>query len=344
MLTTYQDEKLVQGVQQHGSNWKTIVSSYLPNRTALALKNRYSVLRAKAQQAPGKPRQKSKPGARGWQPTDRSDEDEDDEDDEEEDEDEDEDNDEERDASNESDNTQPLRSDWQQRQASNIQSAAQFPFTFPGASNIQRTSVPPSATVGPYGNEVQTPHPALNSLSSDSLLRGYQQSAINTFTPPNLNVNFGPDLNYTTSPDLHSHHYTDQASGYNTRSPPQNPNSHEMQGVLQGGAHYSLYEDRARLGSWPSPISDSVAQQGHTPKRQRLKNQVPTPPGASPVPLKVPRPAPSSIKGSMASRDGSADLAMHRVSIDAECTNEQLGDLLRTLAGVTNKLVVKVDG
>ena len=35
---------------------------------------------------------------------------------------------------------------------------------------------------------------------------------------------------------------------------------------------------------------------------------------------------------------------MYRVSIDTECTNEQLDDLLRTLAGITNELVVKVDG
>ena len=210
--------------------------------------------------------------------------------------------------------------------------------------NIQGTSIPPSATVEPSGDEFQAPPPSVNSIPSDSLLRGYQQSAIHTFAPSNMNVNFGPDLNYTTLPDLHSHHYTDQSSGYNIRSPPQNPNSPEMQGVLQGGVQYSLYEDRARPGSWPSPMSDSVAQQGHTPKRQRLKNQAPTPPGALPVPFQVPRSAPSSIKGSMALRDGSADSAMHHVSIDVECTNEQLGDLLGTLAGVTNKSGRLMDG
>ena len=42
------DERLLHGVQRFETNWSKIVSTYLPNRTSLALKNRYSTIRNKA--------------------------------------------------------------------------------------------------------------------------------------------------------------------------------------------------------------------------------------------------------------------------------------------------------
>lgn len=46
-----QDEALLQAVRRYGTNWATIAFKHLPNRTALALRNRYNTLRPKTSPA-----------------------------------------------------------------------------------------------------------------------------------------------------------------------------------------------------------------------------------------------------------------------------------------------------
>ncbi|THC96048.1 hypothetical protein EYZ11_004469 [Aspergillus tanneri] len=45
--TQQDDETLLQAVQQHGTTWTTIASKHLPNRTALAIRNRFNALNAR---------------------------------------------------------------------------------------------------------------------------------------------------------------------------------------------------------------------------------------------------------------------------------------------------------
>ncbi|KAI4090481.1 MAG: hypothetical protein LQ344_004705 [Seirophora lacunosa] len=61
--TRVEDEKLLQAVQEHGTNWTMIAATSLPNRTTLALKNRYSALRTKVSQLQGKAKPQPLSGA-----------------------------------------------------------------------------------------------------------------------------------------------------------------------------------------------------------------------------------------------------------------------------------------
>lgn len=360
-LILRQDEKLSQAVQQHGTNWTMIVSTSLPNRTPLALKNRYSALRAKPQQAPENPGQTSKPETSSWEPAEQSenDDDDDDEDDYEDDEEE-----EEGFAGNEVNHTETLDAGWQgslpanptaaQTRPSHTHPMSQFSFPFPNASEIQRTFSPPSAAVEHLGNQVQNPPLYPSTFPSHPLQSNYQQQGIQTSVPPAMGMNFGLDFNYTTSPKPNSHRYIDEYRDQHSSPPAQDPNSSVTQDVLMGEVSYatqkqqasqSINDPKSRPASRPSRSLSLAVQKGRSsPKRQRLRNEGPSTPDFLPGRSQAPEITSSSIQDLLVSRGGNTELAMHRVSVDAECTTDQLGDLMRTLVGSTKKVVVRVDG
>ncbi|KAL9588624.1 MAG: hypothetical protein Q9203_002570 [Teloschistes exilis] len=97
--------------------------------------------------------------------------------------------------------------------------------------------------------------------------------------------------------------------------------------------HTSCPSPKGRASGQRSPVSS---------KRPRLSTTALPTDTATPYTEQTDVPSPST-QTTATSSPRSPIHALHRVSVDAECTTEQLGDLMRTLVGVTKKVVIKID-
>ena len=346
----YQDEKLLQAVRSHGTNWTKIVSSSLPNRTSLALKNRYSALQAKAR--------KSEAGR--CENTDESEyEDEEDDDDEE--------DDEEEEHKTDQDNTFRMNNlSWQeqssekasgaQTQASQVHPMAQFPFFPPNSFDTQDVPSLSSINGQPWAQKVQEP-PVFSKSFTSHPQQTHDQQAVHIASLSDMHMDGGFAFNYPIPNPLNIEQYTDHVCGsYDSQSglPAQNRGLNVPQEVQidtvnhispEKGTSEIIQDGMSRSVCRQNPTPHQLTEEGRTsPKRQRITKQPHPVSDASTVLSENSASVNTPQQKPLTYCDGSSRLATHHVSVDAECTSEQLGDLMRTLVGSTKRIVVKVDG
>ena len=329
-----------------------IVSESLPNRTPLALKNRYSALRAKRQQTPAKFTRQSgseiRQLERAEQTDDEGDDDDEDEDDEEEDD---------GDSVNVTDNTHTSEPSWQGSVPTNSRTAPsqglikqfmpQHPLALPA-------SIPPSTTTDLWGNELRGFPLIPNTMSSEALQGDYHYNNDHTSSgtlPTSMDTNYGMDSYYTMLPSFRAQQNTGLSCNHWTDSPTHDPDINQMPDLFEGGSAYAPAKDQGNhsvnennaLSSFHVTLdADRNAQQEiSSPKRQCLRTQSPSTVAAPSAHSQAPGNTPSPVQNASCHERPRAN--MHRVSVDAECTTSQLGDLVRTLVGVTNKVVFRVD-
>ena len=355
-----------------------IVSTSLPHRTTLALKNRYSALRTKAHSISAIPPPKPIPDSRSGRSNARrhpghptssglrfmgvNEIDNDDQTDEE-DEDDDEDNEDEGDDAGDGDYNEEtfLSSDWQPSMSTNAVTAqgrknnnilAQPSFHSPPASETQRAFNRPSAIVH-WGENTRNSSMSPATYHPNPMQTSYQHNDFHTFGPSSMSVNFGIGSNFTASPDLYPLPRTQQSTiPHNTLSADYSTPK-ESQDTLMGGVSQvphkevvgqSTHEEMA-APTYHGSIGDSVTQHELTATKHRspTSNQALSTPNTSQGSSQASTMASPPVPTPQPPSPGSRDPTLHRVSVDAECTSEQLGDLVRTLVGVTKKIVVKVD-
>ena len=355
-----------------------IASTFLPNRTTLALKNRYSALRNKAHPSNVIPPHKLVLDSRNGRPNakrhlghstssgsrfigvDGIDNDEQTDDD---DEDDDEDDEEEGDGAGDDNAETFLNPDWQASISTNriaaqgrdkkIRPIAQSSFRLPPANETQRALSRPPAIA--HWDE-DTPNPSMSPATyhPNPIQTSYQHSGFDTFGPSSMSVNFGIGPNFTVSPDLYSIPRTEQSIIPQNTLSANYSNPKESQDTLMCGLSHvsnqeavgqSTHEDMAASAYHHDSIDDSVTQQELTATKHRSATSsealsTPKPSqGSSQAPTMASSPVPNPLPPSLESKG----VTLHHVSVDAECTGEQLGDLVRTLVGVTKKIVVRVD-
>ena len=204
---------------------------------------------------------------------------------------------------------------------------------------------------GQWGQEMENSSIFPDTLASNSFLTDLQQTGSQSNITP-TGGNFGQAANFTTSPEHYPYEHVDSGTGPQAYLPAQYPNPISAGGTSANGMKYGTHEaqaghsvdvDRAPFTSRPGP-RETAKQQAHAPRKWRCsRDQMPSSPDSSGGRPDAHSAASPLAQGSLVSSPESSDGILHRVSVDAHCTSDQLGDLMRTLVGVTKTIVVKVD-
>ncbi|KAL8785492.1 MAG: hypothetical protein Q9213_003318 [Squamulea squamosa] len=362
--TRVEDEKLLQAVKDHGTNWTMIVSTTLSNRTTLALKNRYSALRTKVLQMRDAPKSQPKPGANAnhakrrasrsnanphtlvhtmtQEVVDHSDEDEDEDENEEEDED-----------YNEEPNWNAGAEGRPLASPKMMQEPAQDTSCPSPSNGMQQVMDLDTAAIEFW---FQNPSMSASTFAPGSAPEGYRGGFADTSTLHGMEIDFGSFPN----PGVSSEMYSDQepycpgvpssdisrpsmAAGY--------PAFDQMPDALMSGVTYATHfgqdhptateqDVTAQLHGSEFRRESATQQDSGALQYQGVTSQAATSPDTSNEGSKLFRvtPSPSQITSPSERLQG----PLHQVSVDAECTTDQLGSLMRTLVGTTNKVVVKI--
>ena len=235
----------------------------------------------------------------------------------------------------------------------NIHAIAQSSFRFPPRSETQPTFNRPSSSAH-WGEDARITPMSSTTYHPNPNRTGYQPNGLHIFSPSTMGVNFGIEPNFTASPDLYPFSHTEQSiisqnmisADYSTPKEAQDTFMGGMSRVQHKGAvDQSTHNEMIAQPSQHNSIDDCSTQQELTAIKYQSSvgnqalsasdltqgnSQAPT--MASPPVSSPPQPSP-----------GSRALTLHHVSVDAECTSEELGDLVRNLVGVTKRIVVRVD-
>lgn len=289
------------------------------------------------------------------------DDDDDDDDEEEDDADDDDDDDDEQIHNEPIGTTDYLRSGWQGNQPANLSMAPQqrairpvepqSSYNLPAVPGSQGSFNDALLNVGQWGQEIQSPLMFSGTLASDSFPTSLQQNGPQSNIIPTSD-NFGQTANFTTGPQHYSNNHVDSCSGSQAHLSAQYSEPSLCREVLASGIKYSTREvlagqpvevDRAPFTSGPSPRRDGAKQQALGSRKRRCRDPMPISPDSSCGCPDGPNAASPIIQHSLGLSSEDHDGDLHRVSVDAQCTSDQLGDLMRTLVGLTQKLVVKVE-
>nr|ANM86448.1 hypothetical protein [Cladonia uncialis subsp. uncialis]AUW31226.1 hypothetical protein [Cladonia uncialis subsp. uncialis] len=359
--TNDEDGKILLGVQRFGTNWSKITSIYLPHRTSLALKNRFSAIRIKTNRArtastntpnPRTGRLKSnrkqtpKAGFRdrnlavtsGKEADEQSqDDEEDDEDDEEEDEDDEDQDGNDGDAFNAG---ELLEMDWQQKVPTNTSaglgqiSSAQTvhqpaPFYMPAHTEDQTPFNRTSVSTEPWHAEVpQDPTSYSSAFPYTFAQNGYPVSLYQYQYANKVSVSqaaFPP----IPSADLPLESFSNDVSYTLQREP----------SVLIDNFH----RPPSALGS--KETNKQAARQKPSPKQiQGHVDQDSGPQELSPMRATASEIASPSSQTSTPSEHPTTDNGLlQHISIDAVCTAEQIGSIMGNIVGRAKSVTVKVD-
>ena len=350
------------------------MSTHLPNRTALASKNRFSALSAKSCQAgttvKNKSAPKRKPCRSGAQEnfgrSNRNDSslavadgreadghinDDDDDDDDDDDEDDNQD-----DESNGVIMGKLLDMDWQEspvytraaeRHISFTQATNQPSLCSPAKSDTQQSFNRSSAAIGQWHKEVRDPTIYSSTFPFDFVPNS--SSIINS----NASVLSGIDTDHTTSSaSLYPYQHPSQSHVPLAALPAQDLTASSTLEIHRNSGNYTLPIERVSppmshttspLSSQGSPGHAPTLQQHHSPSQHlslidrepAVQDQSPICAKGSEMPL-LSAPSLRSISSS------STDDILHHVYIDAVCTNEQLGNVMSTLVGLAKSVTVRV--
>ncbi|KAL9006264.1 MAG: hypothetical protein Q9188_000986 [Gyalolechia gomerana] len=387
--TRVEDERLLQAVKEHGTNWTIIAATSLPNRTTLALKNRYSSLRTKISQIHGTPRSQAKPETRGprayadrcrnnkpnthasayvptyaQEPDDPSDEcDDDDEDNDEEDKELDDDDQDDIDSmalaqgpsSSNSERHDRLPGDatTTRRRTLSSQSTTQTASyrTAPSSGTQQDTATTP-ATVQQWQEGLQIPALYPDKHTAESAPLSYDNNSAHPSALADMDIDFGALINFKTSPEGYPYQgtYTDfpQLNLDASYPAPGAMLDAPMNGVSYTAqpepAHQRATNQNQLVGAEPvRSRRESDTQQEYNPlESQDMVRQAPATTDASPRCSGTTQCALPSTQNMTSSHSENLQESIHHVSVDAECTTDQLGSLMRTLVGATRKVVVKI--
>ncbi|KAL9012903.1 MAG: hypothetical protein Q9173_002368 [Seirophora scorigena] len=382
--TRVEDEKLLQAVKELGTNWTMIAATSLPNRTTLALKNRYSALRTKVSQMQGKAKPQPRSGAgtsgvhtnsqfsanasgpehvRAQEGNDQNQDDEYEHDDD--------DDDEKRADEEDRDDVDDEMHD----SVASLEGESQEPSPANAASSRTRFSYPSSQAVPYHLSPLTTTEQSLNAipvplgqwsegLNSPSTYPAmfppetapYTYQDYSAFKPPlaDMELDF-TNFGLPSCPAQTTYHAgLSQEQSIKTSL----PRSSTMSDVVMSGAshgaptHPTLVESAShdkpvqarQRGSRPG----SAGQAENSPSGyQDMTNKGPMTPEdvtqaiAQAWCMRSPSDPLSTYTDISSSSEG-LQAPVHRVSVDAECTPDELGNLMRTLVGATKKVTVKV--
>lgn len=202
----------------------------------------------------------------------------------------------------------------------------------------------------------QNPSMSVSTIPPGSAPHSYQGGGAHRSALYGMDINYGLFPNHGVSseiyPDQKIHgprvsnpgiSQTSMTAGYST------PN--QMPDTLMSGATYTTQLANIRPTATDQNATaqlhgsgsrrESASQQDTEPLRyQGMTGQALATPDTTPEASKPSRVTPSPPQNTFTSENLQGSL--HQVSVDAECTTDQLGNLMRTLVGTTSKLVVKV--
>jgi len=348
------------------------VSTHLPSRTSLALKNRYSALRAKTGQSHGISKNKSNPEMKSRRssarhPSNQSSsndsffvaaeakdiDNETEDDDEEEYDDQDETGDEIIDAG------ECFNLNWQesaladtnttQGQTSSAFATNQSSFYL--ASREIQPPFNPSAPAEQWSEEF--PNPICSSTFSSGFVQAsYSDNTSHMSIPPDQSVDYEIGGDCIALPALFPCQRTHKINAPQATISAHNSTPGPTPDIYMDGVNYTSRKEEVDQPTDRDPFPpasrvsferDSVAQREHisTP-RQDLTDQASLALDRPPRFSNVPEVIPSSTQNPPSVNPTSPDLDLHQVSIDVECTTGQLGDVMRTLVGLSKRVTVKV--
>ncbi|KAL8919228.1 MAG: hypothetical protein Q9208_006889 [Pyrenodesmia sp. 3 TL-2023] len=384
--TRVEDEKLIQAVKKHGTNWTMIAATSLPNRTTLALKNRYSALRTKVSQLQGTAESRRESEARGsrvhanrrcnrsgvsasepvhlrvQEAYDQSEDDEDDEDD-------DDDDSKGPDGEDGADvdgemheriipqgpdnqghspaNTAHIRTSCSQPTGQAV------PYLSPGTT-IKQNVNPILLSARDWQERWQSPFTYPTSFPPDTATHIYQDDGSFTYSLTDVEPEFGEfhDFGVPSYPQQQPTCYPGLPQQANMEA--NLPTSNPMSDVVMSGKHHGIPTDQ----SLPKPTSNDIPAQ---PCRQGSRGESSGQPTSDPLGFQdlakegpvspetvaqacsiVSPPDSPSTQKTFGSISEGLQSPVHRVSVDAECTSDELGNLMRTLVGASRKVTVKV--
>ncbi|KAI4287332.1 MAG: hypothetical protein L6R35_003413 [Caloplaca aegaea] len=380
-----EDEKLIQAVREHGTNWTMIAATSLPNRTTLALKNRYAALRTKVSQMQGIGKSRHESDARGsrahvnsrcdrfsanaadpvhlraQEAYDQSEDEEDEEGD-------DDDDGKGLDGEDRADfddemheRIAPLDPENQGHSPANaagIRPSSQptnqaVPYLPPGTNTIEQNLNPILLSAGQWQERLQSPFTYPTSFPPDTASHIYQDDG--SFTSPFADM----ELDFGAFHDFGEPSCPQQPTCYPGLPQQANvagnfPTSNAMSDVVMSGLNHGIPTDEIlpKLKSNDQPTQsyrqgsrrESSRQPTSEPLEvQDLAKEGPVSPETYTQACSILSPSGSPrMQNPFASISKGLQSPLHRVSVDAECTPDELGNLMRTLVGATRKVTVKV--
>ena len=222
------------------------------------------------------------------------------------------------------------------------------PFRMPTTSNIQQTIDPTSLSVSQWNEEHQfssVSHP----FPSGFVQNDNPVSTLQAPTLPDYGISMGTDHKYTGPVDLYpNQHGYDPASHAITLSV-NNPTPGETSDLAMDWMNSAAPQEQPTMPDKSPPAQHGMPQSQSATKssmpQQRQVSKGSTSSSSPRLSAKYSwesQKARSSSSEPIPSNDDSPGSILHRVSIDAECTADQVGHVMSSLMGVTRKVVVKV--
>lgn len=228
----------------------------------------------------------------------------------------------------------------------------QPPFHLPSLDGNEQFFDPLIAPLESWGQDFQCSTEFPNTFPSYSDPTNFDRMFQQTPAASAMHTAMCPTSNYTASAPSYVFARRDQPKRYEVACPSDYLNPAELLNVPVDITDFGLPLDYSSLShadhktphtSCPSPKGRASGQRSLvSSKRPRLSTTALPTDTATPYTEQTDVPSPSTQK-TVTSSPRSPIHALHRVSVDAECTTEQLGDLMRTLVGVTKKVVIKID-
>ncbi|KAL8662075.1 MAG: hypothetical protein Q9202_005049 [Teloschistes flavicans] len=368
--TRIEDEKLLQAVQEYGTNWTTIASTALTNRTTLALKNRYSALRAKVLQIRDTSKSQAKSAASGNNAksrarrsdvdsraslhtmTQEADNQSDEEDEEDEDDEEDEEEEDDKvyiggSTMSMATEERPMASSTRTRRSDQHDSCPSPP------KDMQQDMDLDSAAM-----ELWLQNPSMSAFTAPPGLvpHNYQGGGAHTSALNGMELDFGSLPNSGVSSDIYSDQemyrpgfpdpgipQSSMAAGYPAPNPMPDTRISGATCTTQLGRILptAIDQDTTTQVHGSGTRRKLASQEDREPlQHQGMRSQAPATSDMSPESYQLSRVTPPPPPSNFPSE--SVQGPLHQVSINAECTTDQLGNLMRTLVGTTSKVVVKV--
>ncbi|KAL8939318.1 MAG: hypothetical protein Q9211_002798 [Gyalolechia sp. 1 TL-2023] len=378
--TRVEDERLLQAIKEHGTNWTMIAATSLPNRTTLALKNRYASLRTKISLVHGTPTSQAKSDARGSraeadrrcnnfsthpsahlaayapEPDELSDEGDGDDDDDGEEDKELEDDDQDGIDSVAHPRRPSSCSERQDRRPANATAASRRTLSSPSArttpsSGTQRNTATAPATMQQWQEGWQMPVLYPNKFTAEPEPHSYHHNSPHLSASADMGIDFGALTNFRTFSDGYPY------QGTYTDFPQSNLDasyaaSSGMLDAPMGGVSYTAQPEPAHqtatdqdpvVGAEPARFRRESTQREYDPLESHdMIRQATATPDVSPRCSSVTQCALPSTQNMTSSDSEDVQGSIHHVSVDAECTTDQLGNLMRTLVGATRKVVVTI--
>lgn len=227
------------------------------------------------------------------------------------------------------------------------------PVVYPSSPHncIEENLDPTSATTGQWQKELQNGPTYSSTFPTGSAPHGYQDNGNHILALADMEFDLGTFPNFGASIYQHQQPHDPGVPQSNTEASYPDPDT--TSGVVMGGVSQIAYggqpfskvthQDKPVQANWPSTRRESAPQQDHDLLRyQGLVDQAPVTPDASPGFSKIEsQSAQPSTRNTFSLSSEIPQGPLLRVSIDAECTTDELGNLVRTLVGA-RKVVIKV--